>query len=535
MKRGLLCAAIVALAAFRGYSDGHQASITSTPSPIVSTKAFEVIIQTSDLGSEVYCYTWAVVGGKDKGASDWGGAINAKFRMTGTGGTYKYKVADLKALYNLTDDEMTQVTKLGFIARNNSQQTADCFVDVVQGRREAYSGGEGTAESPFIIKTAADLNELASTSADWASDVYVRLDADITLTGSFPGIASKGSPYKGHFNGNSHVVKGASVNGTSFGMPTGFFNAIDGAEISGLGLTDLSVSGTTFTGGLVGYAYSGTVSRCFTAGNVSATSICVGGLVGENHAAISDCYSIAAVTTADDNVAGGLVGKNKGSVKNTYASGEVKASNYAGGLVGANYGTVVSSTSFNPAVTAGNGNYAGRFGGNNNARNTVDRTLAWELMPMADSATHGHHAIGHNQNLVNKNVYSDVLGWDFNNVWEWRQEGTHEYPVLAGIPGQVDPGNDLFYGTLTGIDIIDTESANVSVYPNPVVNVLNITGAKSMERVMLYGLDGAKVRDIAVNGASDAAIDCSGLHSGMYVLCLYMTDGSKTVVKVIKI
>lgn len=535
MKRGILCFALTAGVSLLGYGAGQQASITSSPSPIVSTKAFEVTVQTSDLGSDVYCYTWAVVGGTDKPASDWEGAINARFKMTGSGGTYTYRVDDLKALYNLSDDELATVTRLGFIARSTSAQTDDCFVEVVQGRRDAYSGGEGTAQDPFIIKTVEDIAELAATSSDWAADVYVRLDDDITLSGSFTGIASKGSPYKGHFDGNGHTVSNASISGTAFGMPTGFFNAIDGAEINGLGLTGLNVSGTTFTGGLVGYAYSGIISRCFTAGSVSATSICTGGLVGENHASIIDCYSTAAVTGDGDNAAGGLVGKNKGTVTNTYASGTVKAANYAGGLVGANYGTITNSTSFNIRVTADNGNYAGRFGGNDNAQNTTQGAMAWEAMPMESSATHGHQAVGHNRNLTSKGVYEEILGWDFNSIWEWRTEGDHQFPVLAGIPGQTDPGSDAFYNSYTGVDIVDTESASVYVYPNPVATVLNVTAAKGMTRVILYGLDGAAVRDMSPNGATDAAIDCTGLHSGLYVLCVNMADGSRAVIKVVKI
>lgn len=46
---------LCALSAWPAWADGDQASITSVPSPIVSTKPFEVTIRTTDFGSDVYC------------------------------------------------------------------------------------------------------------------------------------------------------------------------------------------------------------------------------------------------------------------------------------------------------------------------------------------------------------------------------------------------------------------------------------------------------------------------------------------------
>lgn len=532
MKRGLFPLALGLFALLPAFADGDQASITSNPSPIVSTKAFEVTIQTSNFGSDVHCYTWAMLGNTEKPASDWPGALDAKFKMEGNNGTYTLKVADIKSFYNLSDSELEQLTKIGFIARTNNRQTADCFVDVVQGRKNAYSGGEGTQENPFILTTADDLNSLASTPSDWDADIWIRLDADITLS-SFPGIGSKSSPFKAHFDGNNHLVKNAIVSSTAVGSATGFFNAIDGASISGLGLTGLSISGATFTGGLVGYAASGTISRCFTAGSVTASSICAGGLVGENHANISDCYSIATVSSSDY-VAGGLVGKNNGSVSNCYASGKVTAYNYAGGLVGANYASISASTSFNPQVSGTTGNYAGRFGGNNNSQNIATNALSWAAMPMADSATHGHHANDHNYKLIEKSTYENVLGWNFNSIWEWKTEGKHQYPVLAAIPGQTDPGHQNFYDVETGVSLIDSEGDALSVFPNPVTTTLHVASAKAMDSAVLFSLNGASAGSAALSNANDAEIDCSALAKGVYVLNVCFSDGSHAVKKIIK-
>lgn len=538
MKRKVLCLLSAFTAVLSVYADGDQASLTSSPSPIVSTKPFEVTIQTSDFGGEVYCYTWAIAGSEEYPASDWAGAINAKFKMTGSGGTYTIKVSDLMSFYGLTEAQLETVTKLGFIARTSSgRQTADCMAEVIQGRKNAYSGGEGTAQSPFILKTTEDIIALSTTSMDWAEDVYFEMGADINV-GEFSGIGSKSSPFKGNFDGKGFSLKNASVSNGAIGTSTGVFNAIEGAVITNVGVVDATVSGTTFTGALVGYAASGRVERCFSSGSVTGSSICAGGLIGENvGATVSDCYSTAAVTNTNDYATGGLIGKNKGVVKNTYASGKITAYNYAGGLIGANYGTVSASAAINASIMpTSDGMYIARFGGNNNAANNASNTISWKLMPLTgtDWSAYGHHADDHNANLVSKQTYSDLLGWNFADVWEWRTEGTHSYPVLAGLNNQKDPASDDFYHGQTGIEIVDTDRAALSVYPNPVDNLLNVEATEGIAGIAVYSLSGRRVIDMECGNEATVAIECGQLGSGIYMLNVTLSDGSRAIEKIIK-
>lgn len=538
MKRKVLCLLGALAAVLSAYADGDQASLTSSPSPIVSNKPFEVTIQTSDFGSEVYCYTWAIAGANEYPASDWTGAINAKFKMTGSGGVYTLKVDDLMSFYGLTEAQLDGVNKLGFIARTSSgRQTADCMAEVIQGRKNAYSGGEGTAQSPFILKTTEDIIALSTTSMDWAKDVYFEMGADINV-GEFNGIGTKSSPFKGNFDGKGFSLKNASVSNRAIGTSTGVFNAIEGAVIRNVGVVDANVSGTTFTGGLIGYAASGRVERCFSSGSVTGSSICAGGLIGENvGATVSDCYSTATVTNTNDYATGGLIGKNKGVVKNTYASGKITAYNYAGGLIGANYGTVSASAAINASIVpTSDGMYIARFGGNNNAANNASNTMSWKMMPLtgADWSAHGHHADDHNANLVSKLTYSDLLGWNFENVWEWRTEGTHSYPVLAGLNNQKDPASDDFYLGQTGIEIVDTDRAALSVYPNPVDNLLNVEATEGIAGVEVYSLSGRRVIGIECGNEASVAIECGHLGSGIYMLNVTLSNGSRAIEKIIK-
>lgn len=539
MKRKVTCLMAMCAAVIPSFAAGDQARVTTSPSPIVSTKSFEVKIETSDFGSDVYCYTWAVSGSDEIAASgNWDGAINAKFKMTGSGGTYSLKVDDIKTFYGLTDSQLESLTKIGFIARTPSgRQSDDSFAEVVQGRRDAYSGGEGTAASPFIIKTTADLTALSTTSMDWGADTYFVMAADITA-GTFAGIGSKGSPFKGHFDGKGHSIKGARISGGTIGSATGVFNAIDGATICNLGVVDAEVSGSTFTGALIGYARSGKIERCFSTGAVSGTSICVGGLIGENlGATVTDCYSTASVTNSDDFATGGLVGKNKGAIKNTYASGKVTAYNYAGGLIGANYGSVSASVAVNSSIVpTSDGVYIARFGGNNNSKNNASNAMSWKGMPVSGNnwAQHGHHADDHNANLTDQATYSGNLGWDFANVWEWRTESGHSFPVLAGMSNQKDPFSNEFYNNFSGIEAIGIDKRDISIYPNPVETVLSIEASSAIAGVNIYNMSGRCVLTAGANGDSSMSVDCGHLTKGLYMLDVELNDGTHAIEKIIK-
>jgi len=81
----------------------------------------------------------------------------------------------------------------------------------------------------------------------------------------------------------------------------------------------------------------GSVSNCYSTGNVNGTSYYVGGLVGENsNGYVSNCYSTSSVS--GDAAVGGLVGGNDdGIISNCFSTGSVSGDTRVGGLVGFNY------------------------------------------------------------------------------------------------------------------------------------------------------------------------------------------------------
>lgn len=514
--------------------------ITSNPSPAVTTKSLEVTITGVNFDSDVYCYTWcADINGAEKTPTwSWTDVHTDKFRMTRVSGGYKLTIQNIKEFYELNDSEIEGLTKLGFIAKTASgQQTDDLFVQVVQGRRDVYSGGEGTQASPFILKTTADLKAFSETPGDWGAGVYAELGANIDasqLTGS---IGTMRTPYSGNFDGNSYTVSGVNLSNTEIGSATGLFGVIDGGSVSNLGIQNGRVSGATYTGMLVGYLESGSLKNCCVSGTVTGSSICVGGLVGENlSGTISDCYSSVKVTNEDDYATGGLAGKNRGVISNTYATGSIQGHDYVGGLVGANYGTVKNSVAINEDITSYQ-DYAARFGGNNNSRNLGDNNYSWDGIESGRDmwTEHGHHAsLKSARDLNDHEKFEYLTDWDFDNVWEWRTENNRDYPALRAVTAQKNPLSESFYRAITGISEIIEGDARICAGPNPTEGELKVTSAEGVGTYTLCSLNGSVIAQGKAHGAPEVIIDMTSQPAGLYILRAGNTNGAEAIFKIIR-
>ncbi len=106
-----------------------------------------------------------------------------------------------------------------------------------------YSGGSGTAGTPYKIATKADLLALAANTDDYGKCFI--LTADINMAGQVfttAIIAADNSfSFTGTFDGNGHKITNFTINGGSF---VGLFGYIDsGGTVKNLGLENCSVSG----------------------------------------------------------------------------------------------------------------------------------------------------------------------------------------------------------------------------------------------------------------------------------------------------
>ncbi len=533
---------VAACAAQSSWAAGDQATITSDPSPAVVNRPVTVTVNTSDFGSEVYVYSWTIIEGSSKEAASWGNTNVAQYRMSGSNGVYTYRVEDIKSFYNLTDAQLAKLTKMNFIAKSpTGAQTEDLSIEVVQAPIQKYSGGEGTDSDPYLLSTTEDLKLLSTSTIDWSASF--RLEADITAAGITAPIGNSSNPFKGKFDGNGKSIKNLDLTGSVIGNGTGLFGILaEGAEINDLAVIDATVNGTTCTGILAG-KNGGTISRCYSAGNVSATSICVGGLVGENGGKIVDSYSVADVTAVNDYAVGGLVGKNTGTITNTVASGEVAGLDYVGGLVGANYGKVSGSVSVNSKITSHN-NFSARFGGNNNSRNVSQGNYSWDLIPAGHDAwtEHGDHAVLKVSNeLVVKQSYKELSGWDFDNVWDWktvaaRSSVPNQGPVLRSF------GDDQpvifpteFFNTVSSVEeVFNSGDIMVSVAPNPTEGILYVSSPVAIKSCSVFNLGGGILTSLEGSGMNELTLDLSGLAAGTYILRVDRNGTCPAVFKVIK-
>ena len=205
--------------------------------------------------------------------------------------------------------------------------------------------GSGTEGDPWLIQSLADFNDFASDANYWTG--FTRLETDVNLAGRIydravitPDVNNEGgfqgTDFKGVFDGNYHKILNLTIDDSGTGNDyLGLFGRIGDGEVENLGLKDASVKGTEwFVGGLLGFNY-GSVSNCYSTGDVSGYRS-VGGLMGWNCGSVSNCYSTGSVSGDED--VGGLVGySDHGIITNCYFTGDVSGDYYVGGLVGVNW------------------------------------------------------------------------------------------------------------------------------------------------------------------------------------------------------
>lgn len=76
----------------------------------------------------------------------------------------------------------------------------------------------------------------------------------------------------------------------------------------------------------------------------------------------------------------------------------------------------------------------------------------------------------------------------------------------------------------------DLSKNNISVYPNPFVDVLKISDVKGVKSVSVNDISGREVKSLAPN----AELNLSSLKAGLYIVNLKMEDGSVKTFKAIK-
>ena len=243
--------------------------------------------------------------------------------------------------------------------------------------------------------------------------------------------------FVGTIDGNGHVIKNLTIKRGS-SEDIGFISVL-GAKgvIKNLGLVSVNVTGGGNVGALVGNNKGGTISHCYSTGNVKLEDFSVqnhvGGLVGINNdenakpSKLSNSYSTANVTAGNNSYAGGLVGYNYLCIlQNCYATGSLTGTYKNGGaLIGKNACEITNCYATGKVVTGGG---------------LVGFNFHWSAAPDCfwDIQTTGQSTSDDGGKAVGKTTAEMQTGTPYNSTWtsaNWKFTAG-KYPTLVGVGGQ---------------------------------------------------------------------------------------------------
>ena len=370
------------------------------------------------------------------------------------------------------------------------------WLTTIVGAFAQFSGGTGIESDPFIITTAAEMEQLGVFVNDGNTvynDRYYKLGNDIDLSAyqSGSGWMPIGyySAFKGHFDGNNKVIFGLKINFTTGNVGSLFATIEEGGSVRNLGVEniDITVSSNVsgfhnIAGGIVAILNNGSLQNCYSTGSITVTSMAenssavAGGLVGwHNYGGnVQNCYSscVISVYSQSFNVfVGGITGFiADGNLSNCYSIGLLTANAingnvYAGGVVATNSnGNEVSNVAaLNPRIDCvGATIYCGRVVGSNEG--TLTNNIAFDEMINPNGGTTWGHIGG--EAIDGANIDKDfissnaTLGTRFTGEGGWTTQNgklpglfgnTVDMPLHLLISGPFDGG-----GTETDPYIITT-------------------------------------------------------------------------------
>ena len=188
--------------------------------------------------------------------------------------------------------------------------------------------GKGTEENPYVIRTTAELDLLATNvnGGNEYKNTYFVLGADIAYDGSvennYTPIGDNTHPFRGTFDGKGHTISGIRISDTY--SVTGQYKAIFGmvyGTVKNLVVSDCRMEAYKNIGGIVALIY-GTIENCHVGSDVTLSgNAYVGGIAAViQGGTIKGCTSAATIT-----------GTKSGGMNALYLGGIAGSVPYAGG------------------------------------------------------------------------------------------------------------------------------------------------------------------------------------------------------------
>ena len=163
----------------------------------------------------------------------------------------------------------------------------------------SYSGGAGTVDCPYQIRTQYDWQQLMASPADW--DKHFILLEHINLTNiECIAVGRFDKRFSGVFDGNGFTIRNLWIE-TPKQQHTGLFGYIAATgRIKNLGVVNAYVRGSGSVGMVAGLNH-GIVKACYAQGTVRGSEWDIGGLVGTNiGGSIAYCHANVEVISENE-------------------------------------------------------------------------------------------------------------------------------------------------------------------------------------------------------------------------------------------
>ena len=340
--------------------------------------------------------------------------------------------------------------------------------------------GEGTAENPYQIGTAAELywfaglvngtlvdgQKNASANAILTADITVNtgvLDANKDLvSGSdfieWTPVGNNIYAYTGTFDGKGYTVSGLYFNNPNSSF-VGLFGYIGAnGKISNVGVLDSYFQFRMYGAGVCGINYEGELQNCFNSSTVIGNmEQGIGGVCGSNYSGIENCFNEGTVraTTEEGTFVfggvGGVCGINEmGTIKSCYNTASVSGKYAVGGVCGiSSRGTTTNCYYLSNTAIGGIG---GQDVNGSAEKKSIEQFKSGEVAYLLAEAK---------DKVFGKQVWGQQLGIDPSPV-----PGS-AYKVIKAAQGD----KDTYWATFSNL----TNDVTLSVPSDRTLNVYNAT------------------------------------------------------------
>ena len=144
--------------------------------------------------------------------------------------------------------------------------------------------------------------------------------------------------------------------------------------------------------------------------------------------------------------------------------------------------------------------------------------LAWGDSDYSSFNRNGYPAVHPFEDVLASSPYihsrQDVLGLSVNNLEQSKRFTELNLGLVATLAG------------INNYGVAENEAINVTLYPNPARDVLNIVAENGLQRITLSNLMGQQLTTVNLNGENRYRLDTSDFASGIYMVHIVTGSGA---------